>query len=161
MPIQPKRPCECTENEIREFVSEVKKGNEVESSGLINRVKNADILVFARDTNLNLIGVGAVKCPKRSYLNRIFSKAGVSAESSKYKLEIGYFYVDPNYRKNGIGSKIMQAINQHLHGENCFATTKSDTMQNILTKYGFQKIGKEYKSDSGDYKLELYINGAY
>ena len=161
MNIVTKHPSKCTEEEIQEFVSLVNEGGEVDSAGLSGRVKNAETLIFVRETKL--IGIGSVKYPNENYKNRVFLKAGHEKEASNFELEIGYFYINSSFRGKGLSSKIMKEINNSLNGKNCFATTRTnhEVMLHILAKHGFHKLGEEYQSDNGDYKLVLYTNVAY
>ena len=139
-------------------MSLVKEGGEVDSAGLIGRVKNAETLIFIRDTGL--IGIGSVKHPNKNYKDRVFLKAGHENEASNYELEIGYFYINRSHRDKRLSSKIMKKIISSLNGRKCFATTRENNkvMLHILEKHGFYKLGEKYQSDNGDHELVLYAN---
>ncbi len=156
-----KSPGDCSSDELAEFEELVAKGGEVSRRGLKQRIRNAYRLVFVNDGNL--IGVGALKRPSPNYRNRVFKNANASSQLVGTSLELGWMFVLQNQQGKGVGRALMDALVGELNGEQCFATTRTDNqrMHLLLPRYGFVRIGSDYKSGEGEYCLCLYtINQA-
>jgi len=152
-----KSPSECSSDEIDFFLDLVLQGEEVAAAGLRNRIMNAYRLIFV--CGETLLGVGALKFPIAGYRDRVFRKSGLSIENLGTILELGWIYTAAEARGQGVGRLIMEKALEELRGRRCFATTRADNapMHHLLPEYGFEKQGKNYKSDSGDYELCLFI----
>ena len=150
-----KRPAECSNTEIDTFIDLVREGGEVATAGLRNRVLSAEKLIFLNQGNL-CQAIAALKHPQDSYKAKVFDAASVTSLQSCYELEIGYIFS----LKKGLGNEIMNGISQAVGSKKAFATTRENNsvMQHLLPKYGFTKIGKPYKSESGNYYLGLFGN---
>jgi len=157
MELLTKTPNECTNQELSEFKELVLDGGGVMAEGLLDRIKSAENLIFVRDGKC--IGVGAIKRPYGHYKKSVFKKTGVSNISNDYLFELGWVYASPSSREKGVGRRIMEAIIKSIGNAGCFATTREDNnaMHYLLEQYGFLKVGKKYKSNSGNYSLVLYV----
>ena len=60
-------------------------------------------------------------------------------------------------KEKGFGKKIVEVLIKTP--VNIYATVKENNgvMKHILEKYEFQKSGQPFKSEKGDYLIELYI----
>lgn len=152
-----KEPSECSEKEIKDFYQKVLEGGQVDPFGLKDRIKRAALLAFHYEEN-TLVGITALKRPDETYKKEVFRKAGVSKESDKYNLEIGWAYTTKEYRGRGICSSLIQELIVASVSQNMFATTKTDNlpMQKILKRNGFQKTGKSYLGRTSGYHLQLF-----
>jgi RimJ/RimL family protein N-acetyltransferase len=152
-----KEPSECSEKEIEDFYQKVLDGEQVDPFGLRDRIKKAVLLAFHYEEN-TLVGIAALKRPNETYKKKVFRKAGVSKESDKYNLELGWAYTIKEYRGKGICSSLVQKLISALGSQNIFATTRTDNfpMQVILIKNGFQKTDKPFKRKNSTYNLQLF-----
>jgi len=152
-----KEPSECSEKEIEDFYQKVIDGEQVDPFGLRDKIKRASLLAFHYEEN-TLVGIAALKRPNETYKKEVFRKAGVSKESDKYNLEIGWAYTTKEYRGRGICSGLIQKLIVASASQNIFATTKTDNlpMQKILKRNGFQKTGKSYQGRTSGYHLQLF-----
>jgi len=159
MLIQVKRKAECSEGEMDEFERLVIEGDEVSPRGLRRRIEKAEALAFCCDGN-NVIGIGALKNPDRSYTDRVFKKAKATLDPSRFTKEIGWVFVDNTYRRQHIGSRLVHDILRFAGEVDMFATTRAnnDAMQSILVEYGFCENGAPYQSEDEDrHELKLFI----
>jgi len=152
-----KEPPKCSKKELENFYQLVLRGEQVENSGLRNRIKRAKLLAFHYEEK-NLVGIASLKRPNKTYKKKVFIEAGVSEESDKYNLEVGWAFTMDEYRGKGICCGLIQKIVDASGSQNIFATTRTDNlpMQRILEKNGFQKIGKPYPGRTKKYYLQLY-----
>ena len=154
-----KAPQDCSKKELLLFKQLVLEGGEVQSQGLLGRIKLAHRLIFI-ELNGECVSVGALKCPNKNYKNKIFQKSGVPDSEWDYQYELGYLYTSPKSRGNGVGSFLMQSVCKALNGSSCFATTREDNgvMHHLFEKYSFSRLGSAYRSGQGDYYLGLFVS---
>jgi predicted GNAT family N-acyltransferase len=157
MDVQIKAPAECTPIELDAFEKLVVEGGEVTTHGLRQRIEQAKKLVFINEGKC--VAVCAIKNPNEGYKSRVFEKAGVAEKGKEYTYELGWLYVTPAARGNGLGHKLMEAVTDSLGTASCYATTRENnaSMHHLLPQYYFQKIGSAYQSNNG-YFLVLYAN---
>lgn len=153
-----KKPLECRENELDNFVSLVILGDQVNEHGLKQRIKRAELLGFWYEKNV-LVGTTGLKRPYRSYKEKVFKEADFSQTSNKYNLEIGWVFVKKEHRKKQIGANLVQEINEVCKDQNVFATTRinNTAMQKILKRNGFRKVGHQYEGTKEGEFVELFI----
>ncbi|HEM7567145.1 TPA: GNAT family N-acetyltransferase [Serratia marcescens] len=160
MKIIAKSPKDCDTKELKTFEKLVTEGEQVPFQGLSGKISNAECLFFIY-VKEQCVGVGAIKCPVESYKCNSFEKAGVLGQE-KYDYELGWVYVKEKMRGQRLGNKLIESIcsymSENLSDKKCFATVRqnNDSMQHLLEKYSFSKSGQPYKSNMGDYSLELY-----
>lgn len=153
-----KKLSECNEEEINNFLQLVERSEEVERYELRKRIERAVLLAFHYENNI-LVGIAAIKQPYKTYAKRIFKKAGVSEKYNNYKLEIGWAFTIPEYRRNRICFNLIKKLISTLQLQNIFATTRTDnlSMQKILVRNGFKKIGDSYLGRTGVYRIQLFM----
>jgi hypothetical protein len=83
-------PAECTPKALADFESLVREGQTVDPEGLTQRISDAHRLLFLRESNGQLVGVGALKHPLLSYRTKVFAKAGITTQSDEYCVELGW-----------------------------------------------------------------------
>lgn len=150
-----------SEPEILDFIALVHAGNEVGNVALEQNVHNAKCLVFGRQASC-LVGIAALKNPLLHYRKSIEAKASVALCAQEFPFELGYVFVLPSARRQGLGEKLCQAALSLADGKGVFATARTDNeaIAAILAKVGFSKIEKHYKSNRGDYHLQLFVRHA-
>jgi len=136
----------------------VVRSGEVEILGLMYRIRRTKYLAFHYEGD-RLVAIVGLKRPCKSYKGKVFSKAGVPEGADNYGLEIGWAFTEPEYRRRGICSNLIDAILGKSKSQNLFATTRANNipMQRNLEKKGFKKIGNLYLGRTSDYSLQLYV----
>lgn len=151
-------PNQYTKNELELFRQLIEEGGEVSTKGLEKRIANAEKLATAWSEN-DLIAIGAVKKPLLSYQQKVFEAAESHHQASEDIREIGWLFTSPAHRGKGIGNKIMTVLIDDLPNLRCIATTRTNnhSMNHVLPKFGFIKIGTDYQSKNGQYRLSLFL----
>ena len=113
--------------------------------------RRALYLMYAYDRNTaRIIGLRAIKVPKESYIDSVFSRASVYKLRHEFRFEIGWSWVHPDYRGRGIATHMAKKLLRYIDkgNDNVFATTLDDNYATIkiLNKCGFSKIGCAYRS---------------
>ena len=156
-----RRPGELTEPEIQDFIAMVRKGGEVGGVVLEANVRNAECLLVARRASY-LVAVAALKIPKITYRTKIGGKSGVTVSSEAFPFELGYLFVLPIARNQGIGRKLCEDAVHTAASKGVFATARTDNqgMHAILSAVGFSKAGEPYTSGRGSHRLQLFLRPA-
>jgi hypothetical protein len=152
-----KPPTKCHRKELDDFHRLALKSEQVESYRLGERIRKAKLLAFHYIDD-KLVGIVALKRPNETYKKGVFRKAGVNEESEKYSLELGWAFTLKKHRGSHICSNLVRKIVNVLGSQNMFATTRTNnlSMQKILMKNGFKKMGKPYKGRTDAYCLRLF-----
>ena len=131
-----KSPANCSDEEINNFVATLQASGTVDGSqeGIRNLVRRAEKLAFLYDGNM-LVGVAALKHPRKSYVNRI----GAPTDT----LEIGWFYVVSGCRSFSRAVWLISSLLKHV-GQDVFFTTHNKTIGVIAKRVGF----KEYTGNT-------------
>jgi GNAT superfamily N-acetyltransferase len=150
-------PADCTPQALADFEDLVIEAGTVDPQGLTQRIRDACRLLFLRESNGQLVGVGALKHPLLSYRTRVFAKAEITALSDEYRIELGWVAVAKSHQGRGLSRRIIGELISLVDDENLFATTRADARaMRFATDYGFKPAGKPYPSGRG-YDLVLYL----
>ena len=129
----------------------------VDPQGLTERIRDASRLLFLRESNGQLVGVGAFKHPLLSYRTRVFAEARATASADEYPIELGWIAVAKSHQGRGLSRRIIGQLISLAENENLFATTRADARaMRFAADYGFKLAGKPYPSGRG-YDLVLYL----
>jgi GNAT superfamily N-acetyltransferase len=142
---------------LADFENLVIEGGTVDPQGLTERIRDASRLLFLRESNGRLVGVGALKQPLLSYRSRVFRQARTAVSAVEYPIELGWIAVAKSHQRRGLWRRIIRQLISLAENENLFATTRADarTMR-FAADYGFKPAGKPYPSGRG-YDLVLYL----
>jgi GNAT superfamily N-acetyltransferase len=151
-----------SDEEMQEFIAMVQAGGEVAGDALGHRIRNAELLVTARNSDF-LIAVAARKEPEPSYRKAIQDKADVKLDPVEFPFELGYVFVQSAARGRGLATKLCEAALAARDSVGIFATTRvgNDPMAKTLRKIGFEACGHTYASGRGKYRLQLYVRRAH
>ena len=150
-------PADCTPKELGDFENLLTEGETVDPQGLTQRIREASQLLFLRESNGQLVGVGALKHPLSSYRAKVFAKAGTTTQSDEYHVELGWVAVAKSHQGRGLSRRIIAQLTSLAADQNLFATTRVDARaMRYAADYGFRPAGKPYPSDRG-YDLVLYL----
>jgi GNAT superfamily N-acetyltransferase len=152
-----KKPSDCSEAELDDFVALVLAGGEVTSSGLKALVKAATFLLFLVP-NQCLCGIAAVKRPRLSYRKSVTQKAALSLDEPEFPYELGWVFVMPSARGNGYSRELVERALTAVGDAGVFATSRSDNsfMHQSLEGAGFVRDGRLYASTRGKYRLQVF-----
>lgn len=114
--------------------------------------------------NDDLVACGALKVPCEKYKKKVFlEKAHSDFPFENIKYELGWIVTDKIYRCNGFCNNIVKFL-LHYNDYECYfkpnyATTQQNNqgMQKILISNGFCESGVPYKSECGEYNLQLFV----
>ena len=153
-------PSDCTPQALADFESLLTEVATVEPEGLTQRIRHASQLLLLRESNGQLVGVGALKHPLSSYRTRVFAMAGIAVLSDEYPVELGWVAVAKSHEGRGLSRRIIGELIDVAENQNLFATTRADarTMR-FAADYGFKPAGKPYPSGRR-YDLILYLRNA-
>ena len=153
-------PSDCTPQALADFEKLVLEAGTVDPQGLIQRIRDASRLLFLRESNGQVVGVGALKHPLLSYRSKVFAKAQATAASDEYKIELGWVTVAKSHQGRGLSRRIIGQLISFAENENLFATTRADARaMPFAAEHGFKPAGKPYPSGRG-YDLVLYLRDA-
>jgi GNAT superfamily N-acetyltransferase len=153
-------PSDCTPEALADFENLVIEAGTVDSEGLTQRIRDASQLLFLRESNGQLVGVGALKHPLLSYRSKVFAKARATTPPDEYGIELGWIAVAKSHQGRGLSRRIIGELIILAEDENLFATTRADTRaMRFAADYGFRPAGKPYPSGRG-YDLVLYLRNA-
>ena len=153
-------PSDCTPQALADFENLVIEAGTVDPEGLTQRIRDASRLLFLRESNGQLVGVGALKHPLLSYRSKVFAKAGATTPPDEYRVELGWVAVAKSHQGRGLSRRIIGQLISLAENENLFATTRADARaMRFATDYGFKPAGYPYPSGRG-YDLVLYLRNA-
>jgi GNAT superfamily N-acetyltransferase len=142
---------------LADFENLVIEGATVDPQGLAERIRNASQLLFLRESNGQLVGVGALKHPLLGYRAKVFAKARATTPPDEYRVELGWVAVAKSHQGRGLSRRIISQLISLAENENVFATTRADARaMRFAVDYGFKPDGKPYPSGRG-YDLVLYV----
>lgn len=151
-------PRECTVDDLRAFATMVREGGQVDPAGLEARILKAAWLgLFSLDGEL--AAVAALKVPRPSYQQGVFSKARVPDQSVKFQLEFGWLVVAPKYRRRGLATALVRALLMKNPRDGVFATTveTNKAVGEILKNEGFESLGQAFRSARGETSINLWV----
>ena len=150
-------PAECTPQALADFEKLLIEAGTVDPQGLTQRIGDASRLLFLRESNGQLVGVGALKHPLLSYRSRVFAEARAIASADEYPIELGWIVVAKSHQGRGLSRRIIDQLMSLAENENVFATTRTDPRaMRFAADYGFKLAGKPYPSGRG-YDIVLYL----
>jgi predicted GNAT family N-acyltransferase len=153
-------PADCSPQALADFENLVTKYGTVDPEGLTQRIRDASRLLFLREPNGQLVGVGALKRPLLSYRSKVFAKARATTSPDEYPVELGWVAVAKSRQGRNLSRRIIGQLISLAENENLFATTRADARAvRFATDYGFKPAGKPYPSGRG-YDLILYLRNA-
>jgi GNAT superfamily N-acetyltransferase len=153
-------PSDCTPEALADFKNLVIEAGTVDPEGLTQRIRDAFRLLFLRESNGQLVGVGALKRPRLGYRSKVFAKARTTMPSDEYRVELGWVAVAKSHQKRGLSRRIIGQLISLVENENLFATTRADARaMRFAADNGFKPSGKPYPSGRG-YDLVLYLRNA-
>jgi RimJ/RimL family protein N-acetyltransferase len=152
-------PAKCNKCEFENFEALVRKGEEVATAGLSERICNAAFLMFLTVSDGSLIGVSALKHPNPGYRAKVFQSAHSKLRPEDFSLELGWVFVVEQERDKKLSRVLVEQLLPHAGKERIYAATRELNPAMIRTneRYGFQRDGIPYPSENGHYNLLLQV----
>lgn len=125
---------DCSPEELQAFVAVVRGGGEVDPNGLVERVRRARLLSFARE-NGQLVGVAGLKFPSVNHRREVEHGSGARLAPEAYPLELGWVFVSPTSRGGGKSLALCTELMKGEPGKGMFATSRANNfaMHRTLT----------------------------
>lgn len=102
-------------------------------------------LVIARHAKL-IVGVAALKVPKRDYRESIEAKSGIPITGKDFPFELGYVSVAQEHGGRGVGGVLCDFVVRLIGDKGALATTGTPQMlTSILPRFGFRWVGATWK----------------
>ncbi|HRE75262.1 MAG TPA: GNAT family protein [Flavobacteriales bacterium] len=123
----------------------------------VDRIKSCRQLSLCY-ADSKLIGIGAIKPKTKS--DFATTKADLMNIEQQFVWELGYFFIDDNYRGYGISTTIARLLLKGKDKENILASTElypDNVMIKVLEKFGFRQYGKPWLSKRHDGTLGLFL----
>ena len=150
-------PADCAPEALADFEKLVIEAGTVDPQDLTRRIREASRLLFLREANGQLVGVGALKHPRSSYRSKVFSNAQATVLSDEYPIELGWVAVARSHQGRGLSRRVISQLVRVAESENLFATTRADARaMRFAADHGFKPAGQPYPSGRG-YDLVLYL----
>jgi predicted GNAT family N-acyltransferase len=151
-----KEPSKCSPAELERFLESAQDSGEVSALGLLERIQSAARLIFCESDGI-LTRIAAIKRPLDSYRFNVSRKAGVKLPQDQFPYELGWVFVAPAARKNGLSVKLVACAVNGLD-EQIFATSRADNeaMHRTLRHFGFVAVGNDYASAQGHHRIQLF-----
>ncbi len=119
-------PSDCTQRALADFENLVTKYGTVDPEGLTQRIRDAFRLLFLRESNGELVGVGALKRPQLGYRSKVFAKARATTPPDEYRVELGCVAVAKSHQGRGLSRRVIGQLISLAENENLFATSRAD-----------------------------------
>jgi len=151
-------PLECSNSDLATFESLVRKGDEVDPVGLQQRIRAAAHVALISTDAGQVIGIAALKRRAAEYRQKIFTRAGTGLAPTEGELELGWIFIEEEYRRKGLSRMLVEALLNAAGNLDVYATTREENiaMRRTLASFRFDPTGEPYASKNGDYALILY-----
>jgi hypothetical protein len=146
-----------TTDQINTMTNLILEGGEVIAKNIQSRLSKVYSAILVYDNKNNLIAIKSIKKANPKYRDKIFAKAKAD-DAQNYNYESGYSYVRPEFRRQGIFNQMTELILKNFK-HSLYATARQDNLAVIegLRKFGFEVVGRPFKSNRGKYNLILLI----
>jgi GNAT superfamily N-acetyltransferase len=153
-----KPPAACAAEQLDAFAELVRCGGQVRAVGLRRRVAAAHWLAFHYEGN-EIVAVGALKRPTPDYRARVFEQAQSTLTDAAFDIELGWVFTRGEFRRQGIGARLVGGLLEKAGTANVFATSRSRnrTMQRLLAASGFERTGRPFPSTNGEHSIQLWL----
>jgi hypothetical protein len=140
------------------FFETLLKSGEVTRDGLEDRIARAHALAFVY-AEVDVAAIGAIKQPGDGYRRDKFHQSHSPASANDYPVELGYVYVDPQFRGHGLSRIVGDSLRPFFADQGCFATSKQSRhfMHRTLTALGFMQSGDAFPSQLENENLLLFL----
>jgi RimJ/RimL family protein N-acetyltransferase len=142
----------------KDIVNLIKIGNEANAELILERLENSLVTAWLQLEN-RIVGTATIKRPEVAYRTYVFGQAALNFPPETITLELGYIFIDSEFRKQGYTWQMCHALINLISEQTVFATTRTDNlgMKAILQKLHFISEGNTYENRSKTKFLQLYV----
>jgi RimJ/RimL family protein N-acetyltransferase len=162
-----RKPEDCNETDIDDFVALVLAGGEVKPKGLKTRIRCRAVSLAFLTMCCCLCGVAGLKRPHAVYRSKVSSKSKVPLPEDQFPYELGWVFVMPSARGRRLSVDLVREALSGAVDQGVFATTRIDNhaMQRTLERLGFVSAGAAWPSErvaqnDDPYELRLLLRHA-
>jgi hypothetical protein len=147
-----------SEKEQIAIINLIKIGNEANAELVLNRMESSLLTAYIK-LEMGIMGTATIKRPELSYRTYVFDQACLSKSPENIPLELGYVFISPSFRNQGLALKLCKSLLGLIPKQAVFATTRSDNegMKAILQKLDFNQEGVAYENRSKTNMLQFYF----
>jgi RimJ/RimL family protein N-acetyltransferase len=151
-----------SEKEQIAIINLIKIGNEANADLILERLENSLFTACLHQEN-RIVGTATIKRPELPYRTYVFDQAGLTYPLENFTLELGYIFIENEFRNQGLALSICRALISLIPKETIFATTRIDNrgMQSILQQLYFTAEGRAYKNRSKTKLLQFYLRNNF
>lgn len=151
-----------SEQSQKDIINLIKIGNEANAELILERLENSLVTAWLQQEN-RVIGTATIKRPDLPYRMYVFNQAALKLHPENITLELGYIFIEKEFRAQGYALSMCQALLGQIQNEPIFATTREDNlgMQSILKKNQFIPEGKMYKNRAKTKFLQLFVRNRH
>jgi len=138
----------------------VGEGGQIDPVTFPRLLANARALALARVDGV-LTGVAALKRPNDAYRTRVFRAARATRTAADYPWELGWVYVAPAGRSQGLVRLMLEKLLAEREGLPVYATSAvdNDAMHRSLKRFGFEPHGEAYPPSQNTQPIQLFVSG--
>ena len=153
-----RRPQDCSKALTERFIATVLSGGETNEKTLRFGIPYTEVLLFTGTDN-DLMGVSALKFPRQTFLEHLYSEAGVSKMYNPFSIESCWLSVLPKYRGQGVWQSLRTTRMQYLANRPCHSVKRVSNpyVNNMSKDTYYQQAGKDFYSDILDETVKLMV----
>ena len=156
--VQLRRPGDLDSPSIDRVTALVADREAVNVYGLRRRIQSS-LVIAILTVGERIVSTGSIKNPRDPYVESVKAKSGFPIPASTR--ELGYIATDKAFRGRGFAQQIYQRLSEG-YAEPLFATTSDRSIQRILGRLDFNKVGTSWTSETAfDSLLTLWIRLAH
>ncbi len=149
------KPEELSPQVFEDICGLVGSGGEVGLSWIRRNLRNAFVVGYAVEQD-RMIGAMTHKRPLEKYVKRIEAKTGL--DLSGY-LERGYTIVRPEYRKLGIGDRLLKGLVRKSRGKKIYVTIRMDNAAAVkLTLKNHMTLAATYYNEKTGHEIGVFVS---
>ena len=151
-----KEPGRCSVLELQHFKSLLSQRSSIEQEHIERRIQRAHILAFVYVETI-LVGIGAIKYAMPGFRRRVLEGQNISLLEELPEKELGWLFVNKDFRGRGIGSAIVSSLIEVLTDDHIFSLTedKNFTMRKILHSSGLSLYDEIVLENDRSYLLYI------
>ncbi|MCP4667168.1 MAG: GNAT family N-acetyltransferase, partial [Deltaproteobacteria bacterium] len=149
------KPEEVSPQVLEHICALVGSGGEVGLSWMRDNLRNAFAIGYAVEQG-RMLGAMVHKRPLEKYVKQIEEKTGLDLEGY---LERGYSYVRPEYRRLGLGDRLLKGLVHKSRGKKIYVTIRMDNVGAIkLTLKNHMKLAATYYNEKTGHEIGVFVN---
>ena len=149
------KPEEVPPRVFEEICDLVGAGGEVGMSWIKKNLSNAFLIGYAVEQG-RMIGTMVHKWPLEEYTKQIKEKTGLDLNGY---LERGYTYVRPEYRKLGLGDRLLKGLVRQSGGKKIYVTIRMDNVGAVrLTLKNRMRLAATYYNEKTGHEIGVFVN---